>query len=36
MTSLPQPNHPYKVMALYKFAALPDAEALKGPLAEFC
>ena len=23
-------------MAVYKFASLPDAEALKGPLAEFC
>ncbi|MCW5720090.1 MAG: rhodanese-related sulfurtransferase [Devosia sp.] len=28
--------HPYKVMAIYKFAALPDAEALKNPLASFC
>ncbi|WP_338721810.1 rhodanese-related sulfurtransferase [Devosia sp. XK-2] len=36
MTSLPQSHHPYKVMAIYKFAALPDAEALKAPLAEFC
>ncbi|GAB5427441.1 MAG: rhodanese-related sulfurtransferase [Devosia indica] len=36
MSSLPQTPHPYKVMAIYKFAALPDAEALKGPLAEFC
>ncbi len=36
MTNLPQPDHPYKVMAVYKFAALPDAEALKAPLAEFC
>lgn len=36
MTNLPQPDHPYKVMALYKFAALPDAESLKAPLAEFC
>jgi len=36
MSSLPQTDHPYKVMAIYKFAALPDAEALKGPLAEFC
>ncbi|MHA6299818.1 oxygen-dependent tRNA uridine(34) hydroxylase TrhO [Devosia sp. CAU 1758] len=36
MPILPQPHHPYKVMALYKFAALPDAEALKPPLAEFC
>ncbi|MBB4053067.1 UPF0176 protein [Devosia subaequoris] len=36
MSSLPQTDHPYKVMAVYKFAALPDVEALKGPLAEFC
>ncbi|WIY52984.1 rhodanese-related sulfurtransferase [Devosia sp. YIM 151766] len=36
MPSLPQENHPYKVMALYKFAALPDAERLKAPLAAFC
>lgn len=36
MSSLPQANHPYKVMALYKFATLPDAEALKTPLAQFC
>jgi Predicted sulfurtransferase len=34
--TLPHAQHPYKVMALYKFAALPDAEALKAPLAEFC
>jgi UPF0176 protein len=34
--TVPQPNHPYKVMAIYKFAQLPDAEALKSPLAEFC
>ncbi len=36
MSSLPQANHPYKVMAIYKFASLPDAEVLKAPLAEFC
>ena len=36
MSNLPQDQHPYKVMALYKFASLPDVEALKGPLAEFC
>ncbi|WP_240549599.1 rhodanese-related sulfurtransferase [Devosia salina] len=36
MASLPQPHHPYKVMAVYKFASLPDVEALKAPLAEFC
>ena len=35
-STLPQPSHPYKVMAVYKFAALPDAQALKAPLAEFC
>ncbi len=35
-TTLPHANHPYKVMAIYKFATLPDAEALKAPLAEFC
>lgn len=34
--NLPQELHPYKVMALYKFATLPDAEALKTPLASFC
>ena len=34
--TLPQANHPYKVMALYKFAALPDAAALKPLLAAFC
>ena len=36
MPTLPQSHHPYKVMALYKFAALPDAEALKPALAQFC
>ncbi len=36
MNNLPQPDHPYKVMAVYKFASLPDAERLKAPLAEFC
>lgn len=35
-TNLPQDHHPYKVMALYKFASLPDVEALKAPLAQFC
>ncbi|MBJ3785911.1 rhodanese-related sulfurtransferase [Devosia sp. MSA67] len=34
--TLPQPHHPYKVMAVYKFADLPDAETLKTPLAQFC
>ncbi len=33
---LPQPQHPYKVMALYKFASLDNVEALKAPLAAFC
>lgn len=36
IANLPQDPHPYKVMAVYKFAALPDAEELKPPLAEFC
>lgn len=36
MTNLPQPDHPYKVMAVYKFAPLPDVESLKAPLAAFC
>jgi UPF0176 protein len=36
ISTLPQANHPYKVMALYKFASLPDAETLKTPLAQFC
>lgn len=34
--NLPQAHFPYKVMAIYKFAALPDCEALKTPLAQFC
>ncbi|ODT69371.1 MAG: hypothetical protein ABS75_16805 [Pelagibacterium sp. SCN 63-23] len=34
--NVPQARHPYKVMALYKFAALPEAEALKPALAAFC
>ncbi|MFC3704933.1 rhodanese-related sulfurtransferase [Devosia honganensis] len=34
--SVPQAQHPYKVMALYKFAALPDAESLVAPLGAFC
>ncbi len=34
--TLPHAPHPYKVMALYKFASLPDADALKAPLAAFC
>lgn len=36
MARMPQDTQPYKVMAIYKFAALPDAEALKAPLAAFC
>lgn len=32
----PVSDHPFKVMAIYKFASLPDVEALKAPLAEFC
>jgi UPF0176 protein len=34
--TLPQPHGPFKVMAIYKFASLPDADALKGELAAFC
>ncbi|WP_224704829.1 oxygen-dependent tRNA uridine(34) hydroxylase TrhO [Devosia aquimaris] len=34
--NLHQAHLPYKVMALYKFADLPDAEALQKPLAELC
>ncbi|HTN60606.1 MAG TPA: rhodanese-related sulfurtransferase, partial [Devosia sp.] len=34
--NLPQADLPYKVMALYKFADLPDAEALQSGLAAFC
>jgi len=37
MTSnLPQSAQPFKVMAIYKFADLPDAEALRPILAKFC
>ena len=36
MTSLPQAAQPYKVMAIYKFANLPDAEALQPLLAKAC
>jgi UPF0176 protein len=35
-STVPQENHPYKVMAIYKFAPLPDCETLKAPLAQFC
>ena len=34
--NLPQASTPYKVLALYKFASLPDAEALKPELALYC
>ncbi|RUT30438.1 rhodanese-related sulfurtransferase [Arsenicitalea aurantiaca] len=32
----PQTNAPFTVLAIYKFAELPDHEALKAPLAAFC
>ena len=34
--NLPQGQQPYKVMAIYKFADLPDAEAIQPELAAFC
>jgi UPF0176 protein len=34
--NLPQTNQPYKVMAIYKFADLPDADAIQPALAAFC
>ena len=34
--NLPQTPLPYKVMAIYKFADLPDAEAIQPVLAKFC
>ena len=34
--NLPQSQLPYKVMAIYKFADLPDAEAIQPALAQFC
>ena len=34
--NLPQANQPYKVMAIYKFADLPDVEAIQPVLAQFC
>ncbi len=34
--NLPQSDQPYKVMAIYKFAELPDAEAIQPELAAFC
>ena len=37
MTSnLPQDDLPYKVMAIYKFADLPDVEAIQPALAQLC
>lgn len=36
IANLPDAAAPFKVMALYKFASLPDVEALKAPLAAFC
>ena len=35
-TNLPQTQLPYKVMAIYKFADLPDAEVIQPALAKFC
>ena len=34
--NLPQATQPYKVMAIYKFADLDDAEAIQPDLAAFC
>jgi UPF0176 protein len=34
--NLPQSVNRFKVLALYKFVSLPDAEALKPELAQFC
>ncbi|WIJ25021.1 rhodanese-related sulfurtransferase [Devosia sp. RR2S18] len=34
--NLPQAVLPYKVMAIYKFAQLPDVEAIQPELARFC
>ena len=34
--NLPQADQPFKVMAIYKFADLPDAEAIQPALAELC
>jgi UPF0176 protein len=33
---LPQTLNRFKVLALYKFVAMPDAEALRPELALFC
>jgi UPF0176 protein len=34
--NLPQANQPYKVMAIYKFADLPDADLIQPGLAKLC
>ena len=34
--NLPQAAQPFKVMAIYKFADLPDVEAIQPELAQFC
>lgn len=36
MASVDQPLAPFKVLAFYRFAALPDCAALKPVLAQFC
>ena len=36
IANLPQADVPYKVMAIYKFADLPDAAAIQPVLAAFC
>ena len=36
VANLPQPAAAFKVLALYKFVSLPDAEALRPELALFC
>lgn len=36
VATLPHAESRYKVLALYKFVSLPDAEALKPELAQFC
>ena len=34
--NLPQEHQPYKVMAIYKFAALPDLADIQPALAKLC
>ncbi|WP_244466957.1 oxygen-dependent tRNA uridine(34) hydroxylase TrhO [Devosia geojensis] len=34
--NLPDMPHPFKVMAIYRFADLPDVKELQAPLAAFC